>query len=134
MRKQAKGNVLSHLLTLLGLAVVCLPVLLSLMPNLATGRAEARIARAYDDVRRLRDEYVRRAPNEAAELPEIDPGALLTALLRLTAIRFVSCRLVQICPLNQVAPRPTTFTLICQSRPRSPFVSAGTGSGSSLLL
>ena len=84
---------------LLGFVVLCLPVFLTLMPNIEQGRREARLTYAYNRVRELRATYseiLKRGTDEIAgmhtdadgqptsvELPDRDPWDQPYQLVRL---------------------------------------------------
>jgi len=55
------------------IGLVCLPILMALMPYVEQSRTEARISKAYHDVRRLHESAVAGIPAPTITLPDRDP-------------------------------------------------------------
>ncbi len=63
----------SPVLVLIGFAVPCSVILIMLMPGPLQSRQVSRIAQAFSDVRRLRDEHASKTSQETVQLSEADP-------------------------------------------------------------
>lgn len=61
------------LIVVLGIGLLCLPILILLLPDLDEGRTEARMAQAYRDVQRLRDSLAAETLATAEVLSDRDP-------------------------------------------------------------
>lgn len=57
-----------------GIGALCLPLWLSLIPHLDMGRTEARIQQAFDQVRRLQNEYNNSSNATRNEMPPDEPA------------------------------------------------------------
>ena len=110
-------KILKHILVLLGLAFVCLPVLLLLMPYIEESRTESRTAQAYYDVRRLSDEYARPGLHDAGELPRVDPWGTPYRVVQLEGHRV---RVLSAGPNMSMPPSGTDSDDIYSDMPVSP--------------
>ena len=57
----------------LGIGILCLPIVIFLCPDLETSRNEARVDQAYHEVRRLRDAVLADPPMQSTTLADRDP-------------------------------------------------------------
>jgi hypothetical protein len=94
-----------NVVVVLGLGICCFPISLLLMPNVEQPRSQARLAQAYNDVRRLHDD-LHEIPPDRRETQEVDPWGQPYRIV------FVDAAVVRVMSLgpNQVSPESTFDT------------------------
>lgn len=81
-----RPSLIPHVFAILGIGVPCFLLFLLLLPNLEESRNEARIRRAYDDVRRISDTHLKTpAPDlsTADAILDTDPWGKPYSLVRI---------------------------------------------------